>query len=152
MQGQLVLFQLCGEHYGVEISRVQEIIRMQHITQVPGSPSYVMGVLNLRGRVVPVLDLRRRFGLPGSVDLTSGRIVVATLNGQIVGMAVDSVTEVLRFTPEMVEKPSDLVTTVETGYLKGILRVDGRLIIFVDIDLVLSDTQRVDGANVGKVA
>jgi purine-binding chemotaxis protein CheW len=144
MQGQLVVFQLCDEHYGVEISKVQEIIRMQHITPVPGSPGYVMGVLNLRGRIVPVLDLRRRFGLPGSVDLSTGRIVVVTFGSQIVGMAVDSVTEVLRFSHEMVEKPSDLVASANTEYLKGILRVDSRLVIVVDLDVVLATGQGLE--------
>ncbi len=152
MQGQLVVFQLCGEHYGVEISRVQEIIRMQHITPVPGSPDYVMGVLNLRGKVVPVIDLRRCLGFPGSVDMSNGRIVVVNLADQIVGMAVDSVTEVLRFSADAVERPSDLVATAKTEYLKGILRVDSRLIIFVNLDHVLREVEHSEAPAVERVA
>lgn len=152
MDGQLVVFTLSGEHYGVEISKVQEIIRMQRITQVPGSPDFVMGVLNLRGKVVPVIDLRRRLGLPGSVDAASGRIMVVVFDGRTIGMAVDAVTEVLRFTEDMVEKPSDLVSTPETRYLKGIIRLDGRLVIFADLDSILSQPEKDEVLSVAQVA
>src|SRR3954452_21798905 len=111
---QIVVLELTGEAYGVEIGRVEEIIRMQPITRIPNGPAFVEGVTNLRGRVIPVLDLRKRFGLPASESTRRRRIVVGGLGQQTFGLMVDGVSEVLLVTSEAVEPPSTLVTTSDS--------------------------------------
>src|SRR5437763_16976232 len=100
---QLVVFELGAELYGVEIARVHEIIRLQAVTRVPRSPAFVEGVINLRGKVIPVVDLRRRFGLPSAEHTRSSRIVVVEIGDQVVGIVVDGVSEVLRVNSATVE-------------------------------------------------
>src|ERR687888_2756041 len=103
---QLVVFQLGAELYGVEIARVHEIIRLQAVTRVPRAPAFVEGVINLRGKVIPVVDLRRRFGLPPAEHTRASRIVVVELGDHVVGITVDGVSEVLRVDTATVEPPS----------------------------------------------
>lgn len=134
---QLVVFELGAELYGVEISRVHEIIRLQTITRVPRSPSFVEGVINLRGRVIPVVDLRRRFGLPTAEHTRATRIVVVEIGDQVVGVIVDAVSEVLHVSDATIEPPSPVVTGVESDYIHGIAKLPERLVILLDLDRVL---------------
>ena len=134
---QLVVFELAGESYGVEISRVQEIDRMQTITVVPQAPPFVEGVINLRGRITPVVDLRTRFGLPKAEPTPLTRIVVVKAGEEWVGLVVDAVSEVLRIPVDAIEPPSAMVTTAESTYLRGIAKLESRLIILLDLDRVL---------------
>lgn len=138
---QLVIFDLSTESYGVNISIVQGIIRMQEITKVPRTPEFVEGVINLRGEVIPVIDLRKRFGLNVSEETKDSRIVVVYISDQQVGMVVDAVTEVLRITSESIEPPSSVITTTDSAYLMGIAKVDDKLIIILDLEKVLSQTE-----------
>lgn len=135
---QLVVFELANEVYGVDISRVQEIIRMTTITRLPRAPEFVEGVINLRGKVIPVVDLKKRFGLEQGERTKSSRIVVVDVGDHVIGMVVDAVSEVLRVPTEAVEPPSPVVTTIESDYIRGIAKVEGRLIILLDLDRVLS--------------
>ncbi len=135
---QLVVFTLADESYAVDIATVQEILRMQHITKVPRAPEFVEGVSNLRGRVIPVVDLRKRFGLPVTEHGNATRIVVVEINGQTIGIIVDGVSEVLRIQSDAIEPPSPVVTTIDSEYLRGIAKVDDRLIILLSLDKVLS--------------
>lgn len=135
---QLVIFELANEVYGVDISRVQEIIRMTTITRLPRAPEFVEGVINLRGKVIPVVDLKKRFGLEEGERTKSSRIVVVDVGDHTIGMVVDAVSEVLRVLTEAVEPPSPVVTTIESDYIRGIAKVDGRLIILLDLNKVLS--------------
>lgn len=144
MENQLVIFTLANEHYGVGISAVDSIITMQPITYVPRAPAFVEGVTNLRGKVLPVIDLRKRFGLPVHEATRETRIVVTELNSSRVGMIVDAVSEVLRIPEEAVEPPSPIVTTVDSTFLTGIAKVDERLIILLDLEKVLSDQEKAD--------
>jgi len=116
---QLVAFQLAQEVYGVDIAQVQEIIRMQPITKVPGAPDFVEGVINLRGRVIPVIDLRKRFRLPKGEETKSTRIIVVDVPPHTVGMIVDSVDEVLRLSEDKIEPPSPLIASIDTEYIEG---------------------------------
>ncbi|MCC7354165.1 MAG: chemotaxis protein CheW [Anaerolineae bacterium] len=134
---QLVVFELAGESYGVEISRVQEIDRMQQITVVPRTPAFVEGVINLRGRITPVVDTRTRFGLPKAEVTPLTRIVVVKAGEEWVGLVVDAVSEVLRIPVDSIEPPSAMVTTADSAYLRGIAKLDQRLIILLDLDRVL---------------
>ena len=135
---QLVVFELGDESYGVDISRVQDINRMQEITEIPHAPESVVGVINLRGRVIPVIDLRKRFGLPEAVHTKDTRIVVVHLEGNLIGVIVDAVSQVLRIPTDIVEPPSPVLAGVDSKYLRGIAKLDDRLVILLDLDFVLS--------------
>jgi purine-binding chemotaxis protein CheW len=144
MEDQLVVFMLAKEHYGVRIAVVESIIKMQPITAVPCSPAFVEGVTNLRGRVLPVIDLRKRFGLPAEESTKDTRIVVVEMSGTLVGMIVDAVSEVLRVPAESVEPPSPIMTTVDSAFITGIAKVGERLIILLDLEKVLSPEEKAD--------
>ena len=135
---QIVGLELAGESYGVEIGRIQEIIRMQPITAVPNGPAFIEGLTNLRGRVIPVMDLRQRFGLAAPEPDRRSRIVVAELGAHTVGLIVDGVSEVLRVAGEQIEPPSSLVTTADSAFLRGVARLDERLILLLDLAHILS--------------
>lgn len=139
---QLVVFELANEVYGVDIGRVQEIIRMTTITRLPRAPEFVEGVINLRGKVIPVVDLKKRFGLRDGEEARSSRIVVVDVGQQTLGMVVDGVSEVLRVAKGAIEPPSPVVTTIESDYIRGIAKLEGRLIILLDLDKVLSWEER----------
>ena len=136
---QLVVFDLADEGYGVDISSVREIIRMQEITRVPRAPDFVEGVINLRGRVIPVVDLRKRFGFTVTDWTKDTRIVVVDIAGQDIGVVVDAVTEVLRLAATSVEPPSSVITTADSEYLLGIAKLESRLIILLDLERALSE-------------
>ncbi len=135
---QLVVFDLASEHYGVDISDVREIIRMQNITRVPGVTSYVEGIINLRGKVLPVLDLRKRLGLKVADQTEESRIVVIDITDGEAGVIVDAVTEVLRVPNSSIEPPSSMVTQGNSDYLRGIAKLTNRLIILLDLNKLLS--------------
>jgi len=144
MENQLVVFDLANEHYGVDIAAVESIIKLQPITFVPHAPSFVEGVTNLRGAVLPVIDLRKRFGLPAEEATKETRIVVVEMDSTTVGMVVDAVTEVLRVPEEDIEPPSPVVTTAASAFITGIAKVDERLIILLELGQVLSTEEQVD--------
>ncbi|HMQ52712.1 MAG TPA: chemotaxis protein CheW [Anaerolineae bacterium] len=144
MENQLVIFELGGEFYGVNIAVIESIIKMQTITAVPHAPRFVEGVTNLRGTVLPVICLRRRFGLPTTTPTKETRIVVVEINGQNVGMIVDGVNEVLRVSDDAVEPPSQLVTTADSSFITGIAKVGGRLIILLDLGKVLTSQEQAE--------
>ena len=137
---QLVVFDLSSEAYGVDIGTVREIIRLQDITRVPKTPEFVEGVINLRGKVIPVLDLRKRFGLEAEDQGEENRIVVVDIRGQDIGMVVDAVTEVLRIPADSVEPPSSVIITADSDYLLGIAKLEERMIILLDLERVLSES------------
>jgi len=139
---QLVVFQLGSELYGADISVVREVSPLQRVTRVPRTPKYMEGVTNLRGRVIPVVDLRRRLGLPVAAATKSTRIAVAELEGGQVGMIVDAVQEVLRVPASSIEPPSQLLSKVDSEYVQGVAKVDGRLIILLDLARVLQREER----------
>ena len=138
---QLVVFDLSTESYGVDIGAVREIIRLQDITKVPRTPEFVEGVINLRGKVIPVVDLRKRFGLPAGEESKENRIVVVDIGAQDIGVIVDAVTEVLRIDTGSVEPPSSVITTADSEYLLGIAKLDSRLIILLDLEQVLTEVE-----------
>ncbi len=137
MDQQFILFKLAGEYYGVDIAAIESIIKMQPITTVPQSPGSVEGVINLRGVVLPVLDLRRRFGLPRQEADKETRIIVVETAGRAVGLVVDAVSEVLRIPPEDIEPPSVFVTTVDSAFITGIAKVAERLVTLLDLAQLL---------------
>ena len=139
---QLVVFDLASEAYGVDIGAVREIIGLQEITKVPRTPQFVEGVINLRGKVIPVIDLRKRFALQVAAETRDNRIVVVDIGGQDIGAVVDAVTEVLRITRDSIEPPASVITTDDSGYLLGIGKLDDKLIILLDLQQVLSQSEQ----------
>ena len=138
MVQQIVVFELANEHYGLDISAVEGIIKMQSITKMPQAPHFIEGITNLRGVVVPVMDLRRRFGLPTTEWTKETRIVVVFMNGRKVGMIVDGVSQVLRIQDDQIEPPPPMVTSNNSALNKGIAKLENRLIILLDLSKVLS--------------
>jgi purine-binding chemotaxis protein CheW len=131
---QIVVFELGDERYGLDIATVYEIIRHQPITAVPQAPAFVEGVINLRGRIIPVVDLRDRFGMTQG-DLTkASRIVVCDAGGTRVGLVVDGVSEVLMIAGDAVEPTPEVAAGADAAYLRGIAKLGERLIILLDLD------------------
>lgn len=147
---QLVVFDLAHEFYGVDIGAVNTIIRMQEITKIPRTPEFVEGVINLRGSIVPVIDLRKRFGLPVSDATKSSRIVVVEAGGQMIGMVVDAVAETLRLSADMIEPPSPVVVNVDSAYVRGVGKQENRLVILIDLEKVLTEKELDTLSNVEK--
>jgi purine-binding chemotaxis protein CheW len=154
MEEQLVVFELNSEPYGVDVTQVQSIIPMQKIVSVPGTSAFIQGVVNLRGAVIPVVDLRHRFGLSRPPDGHKAVIVIAELNDLQVGLIVDKVTEVTKIPEEAIEPPSSLLTnsSLDSSYLRGIGKRKGSgdndeeegLVILLDLAQVFSvDEQQV---------
>ena len=139
---QLVTFRLGNEEFSLDILKVQEIIRHMDLTRVPKTPDFVDGVINLRGRVIPVLDLRKRFGLPKDENTNETRIIVVDVDNRTVGLKVDAVSEVLRLPADTVEPPPAIITGVESEYIKGVGKLDGRLLILLDVAKILTSTER----------
>lgn len=135
---QLVTFKLGEEEFGVDILKVQEINRSMEITKVPRAPAFVEGVINLRGRVIPIIDLRRRFGKDCKSHDQNTRIIVFEIRSMIVGFVVDSVSEVLRIKTDTVEQAPPVVAGVESEYIKGIGKLDNRLLILLDLNKIIS--------------
>lgn len=135
---QLVTFSIGEEEFGVNILKVQEINRTMEITKVPRAPAFVEGVINLRGKVIPIIDLRRRFGLVSKPEDKDTRIIVIEINNIIVGFVVDAVSEVLRIPASTVEPPPPVVAGVESDYISGVGKLKDRLLIMLDLDKILS--------------
>jgi purine-binding chemotaxis protein CheW len=134
---QLVSFRLADEEYGIEITKIREIILITEITQVPQTPHYVKGLINLRSTVIPVIDLRARFDLPEAQATDESRIMVLNLGSKTVGIVVDAVSEVLRVSRKDIAPPPPTVAGLGREYLTGLVKLDDRLLIMLDIDKIL---------------
>ena len=137
MEKQVVLFELGNETYGLDIATVREIIRMQPITKVPKAPAFVEGVINLRGKVIPVVDMGRRFDLATTQRGKANRIVVVSNEGTTIGIIVDAVTEVMRISDDSIEPVSDIITGADASYLLGIAKLPDKMVILLDLNKVL---------------
>jgi purine-binding chemotaxis protein CheW len=138
---QFVGFHVGGEEFVIDILRVQEIIRTQQLTRVPNSPDCMEGVMNLRGKIIPVIALRRRFGLEYIAPDKQNRIVVIEIEGNVFGFAVDAVSEVLRIPANRVEPPPRL-GPVEREYVSGVGKLDNRLLILLNTDRLLKGSEQ----------
>ena len=135
---QLVSFQLGNEVYGIEITKVREIILITEITRIPETPPYVKGLINLRSMVIPVIDMRKLFNLAESEQTDESRIMVVQAKGKTIGIMVDSVSEVLRINKDQIAPPPPTVASLGREYLTGLVRLDKQLLILLDIDKILS--------------
>ena len=134
---QLVSFKMGNEEFGVDILKVQEINRMLEVTHVPNSPPYVEGVINLRGKVIPVINLRQRLGLESKKWDKHTRIIVMELSGKTVGFVVDAVSEVLRIPKSVTEPPPAMDNEANTDYIMAVGKLEDRLLTLLDLDKVL---------------
>lgn len=134
---QIVGFRIGRETFGVPISFVQEIVRVPEITSVPDSPDFVEGVINLRGKIVSVIDLRKRFGEVEISGHKKNRILVAEVEGKTVGLIVDSASEVLKVPATDIEAPPNVFDDGDNNYVTGVGKLNGRLIIMVDLGKIL---------------
>lgn len=138
---QLVLFSLAGEEYGVEIHQVREIARMMEITEVPNAPEFISGIVNLRGRVIVVADLRKIFNLK---PREAKRIVIAEIGRNVLGVVVDEVTGILKISEGDIRRaPGIIVEKIHADYLKGVAILGERMIILLDLEKVLSEEELV---------
>ena len=143
---QLVSFRLGHEEYGIEITKVQEIILMGEITRVPQTPDYIKGLINLRSTVIPIVDLRLRFGLPEEDVTDETRIMVVNVSGKTIGIVVDAVSEVLRISKEQISPPPPTVAGLGQEYLTGLVKLENRLLILLEIDKILAE-EEIAGIN-----
>ena len=135
---ELVSFKIDNEEFGVDISNVKEIIKMIQITKVPNSPDFVEGVINLRGRVIPVIDLRSRLHIEKKKQDKDTRIIVVELKGKTVGFIVDAVSEVLRIPASITEAPPEMVTGYNSDFIQSVGKLEDHLLILIDLGKVLS--------------
>ena len=144
LAGKYLTFQLGGEEYGVEILKVQEIIQMQKVTPVPGAPSFIRGVINLRGKVIPVVELRKKFSMPAADDTEKTVIIVMLIEKgdaeMTMGIIIDDVREVMDVAADSIEKTPALGSKVDTGFIMGICKAKGGVKMLLDIDKVLTDS------------
>lgn len=140
---QFVTFTLNDEEYAVDILSVQEINRITEITKVPNSPDYVEGVINLRGKVIPVINLRNKFGFEEKATDDDSRIIIMEIQGIINGVIVDSVSEVLRIPASAIEAAPAVATDTISKYIKGLAKLENRLIILVEIDHLVEEAVQI---------
>jgi purine-binding chemotaxis protein CheW len=141
---QLVTFTLGNEEYAVNILNVQEINRITEITRVPNSPDYVEGVINLRGKVIPVINLRKKFHFEDRPTDDTSRIIIMEIQGITNGLIVDSVSEVLRIPASSVEPAPPMSAELQSQFIKGIAKLENRLIILIDLDNLLGNAEQID--------
>ncbi len=145
---QLISFNLGEETYGIEITKIREIIRMGQITQVPETPHYIKGLINLRSTVIPVIDLRSRFGLTEGELTDDSRIMVLNVGTRTIGIVVDAVSEVLRVTGDQISEAPPTVASLGNEYMTGLVRLEEQLLILLDVDHLFGSEQlsEMDGA------
>ncbi len=141
---QLVSFKIGAEEFGIDILKVNEINRMMSITKVPNAPSFVDGVVNLRGRVIPVINLRSKLSLPRIEYDRNSRIIVVELNDKTIGFIVDEVSEVLRIPVNITEKPPEMVSGINASFITAIGKLEDRLLILLDLEKILGEGESVE--------
>ncbi len=137
-EGRYLTFFLTNEEYGIDIEKVCEIIEILHITSVPYSPDYLKGVINLRGKVVPIIDLRLKFGLPEFEATEKSCIIVVDFDSELVGLLVDEVSEVINMSKDQFEESAFMGQKVDERFIKGVGKVNGKIKILLDIRNLLA--------------
>lgn len=144
---QLVVFRLHNEEFGVEITDVREIVKPRHITRLPHVEEYIEGVTNLRGEVIPVINLRKRFGIQAQEDTQDTRIIMLEVNDSMVGFIVDAVTETLRLPEDAIDPPPSSIAGLRADYLAGVGKLENRLLILLEVDKILTSEEKIQLQN-----
>ena len=139
---QMVGFKIDNEFYGIDIMQVQEIIRMYEITMVPRTPPFIKGVVNLRGKVVPIISLRERFGINEVEHTKDTRIVIVRIDVGLIGFIVDAMAEVIRLPERLIEPTPPTAANIESEYIRGVGKLDDNLIIILDLNMVLTKEKK----------
>ena len=139
---QLVSFKIGNEEFGVNILKVQEINKMVPITKVPNSPVFVEGIINLREKVIPIVDFRIRLGMEKVEQTKDTRIIIIDVDNRTIGFIVDSVSEVLRIPMNIIEAPPEIVSGVNSEFIQSVGKLEDRLLILIDIDKILTTTEK----------
>ena len=140
---QIVAMRLSDEDYGIPILQIQEILRLTEVTHIPNMPDFIEGVLNLRGKIIPVLDLRKRFHLKITENTDKTRIVIVEAENQTMGLVVDSVSEVINLKREQLDSVPHSITSIETEYLMGVAKIDNRLVVLLDLGKLLNSIEKI---------
>lgn len=135
---QVVCFKIGSEEYGIEILKVQEILKLPKITKLPKSADFIIGVIDLRGHVIPIIDLSKRFGITENTGSENQRAVVVDINGKKVGLAIDSVSHVIRVDSKDIEQAPPIVKGISGKYIVGIAKVESGFIVILDINQIFS--------------
>jgi purine-binding chemotaxis protein CheW len=145
---QLISFTVGAEEYGLELSRVKEVIRMRQITWLPKAPASVKGVINLRGDVIPIVDLRERFGLSAQEQTATTRVIVVEVQGRMVGMVVDVANQVVRVPDDQFEPPPLIIGAADQGFVTAVGKIGDRLVIMIDVERILSaeEMNQIEGS------
>ncbi|AZN40874.1 chemotaxis protein CheW [Paenibacillus albus] len=139
---KVIVFGLANEEYGVEVDKVRTIERMMPITRVPKTPAFIKGVINLRGVVLPVIDLRGRFGLPETEETESSRVIIVAVNDLEVGFIVDAANDVIDIDEKSIDTPPEVVGGIKAKYLRGVAKIgDNRLLIMLNLSEVLNKSE-----------
>jgi len=150
---QFVVFKLIvGEQiseYAVSITKVQEIIPLPVPTKLPQVPDFVEGIINLRGKIIPIIDLKKRFAMGSSMATQDSRSVIVEVEGQIVGIIVDEVNEVLRLPSDRIEAPPAAIGGITAEYLVGVGKIENRLLIILDVDKIFNEFEKTELLGVG---
>jgi purine-binding chemotaxis protein CheW len=140
---QLVSFHLDNEEYGVEVLKVREIIRVVNITHMPNTPQYVEGIINLRGKVIPIISMRKRFGLMDAENNSHTRVIIMDVGGELLGFTVDAVSEVIRVASgEIQPAPSVASNSIGQEYIAGVINHGERLLVLLNLDMMFSSVEK----------
>ena len=141
---QLISFVVGEEEYGLDILRVKEVIRIREITRLPKAPGFVKGIINLRGDVIPIIDLRDKFGLEHQEYTTTTRVIVVDVDDKLVGMVVDAASQVVRIPAGQIDPPPPIAGGLSTEYIRGVGKLDDRLVILLNINRILTQEEKVE--------
>jgi purine-binding chemotaxis protein CheW len=135
---QFISFSVGEEEYGLELLRVKEVIRIREITWLPKAPTFVKGIINLRGDVIPIIDLRDKFGLPAKENTAMTRVIVVEVDGKLMGMVVDSASQVVRIPADQIDPPPPVVGGFSQEFITGVGKMEDKLVILLNIDAILT--------------
>jgi len=142
LEKQYVIFKLNREEYGVAISHVQEITEIKSITTVPNTPPFVEGIINLRGKIVPIVSIKKRFDLPQQGEMEEQRIIIINLSEKQVGFIVDDASQVLTLDEDQIENPPELIAGIDRNYIIGIGKVEEKIIVLLDLEKILTEQEQ----------
>lgn len=142
MEKQYVIFTLNDEEYGVEINHVQEITEYETATSVPNTPNFIEGIINLRGEIVPIVSIKKRFELPEVEVSEDQRVIIINLGSKQVGFVVDDASQVITMDESQIEKPPEVIAGRDRGYITGVGKVEDNIILLLDLEKILSEDEK----------